>query len=53
MLGNFMTFTRAHHFTAFSCHCCSEFTNYAKLRTYGNKYEGYSGGCVEVQGYYG
>jgi hypothetical protein len=21
MLGNFMTFTRAHHFTAFSCHC--------------------------------
>jgi hypothetical protein len=25
MLGNFMTFTRAHHFTALSYHCCSAF----------------------------
>ena len=38
VLGNFMTFTRAYHFTAFSCHCCSAFTNDAKLRIYGNKH---------------
>ena len=38
MRGNFMTLTRAHHTTAFSCHCCSTFTNDAKLPTYGNKH---------------
>jgi len=38
VLGNFVTLTRAHHLTAFSCHCCSAFTNYAKLRIYGNKH---------------
>ena len=32
MLGNFMTFTRAHHLTASSHHCYTTFTNDAELR---------------------